>query len=343
MPMKLENEKIIRKFLFDEMTEEERFNFEERFLLDEDLFEQVKASEDDLIEKYVRGWMDTVESSKFEKHFLTTKSRRERVEFSRQMIEKVSELKEQPVIVKKNAEETSDESIWNKLAALFFTPKFAMAGALGLIIVAFGGWILFQNFGDGNNEFVKTQTPTPTVPPTPSELPKNNQNDSVDNNVNSQENVEDNSQKPVDNTNENINKAPRKTPKPKPTIKKTPTPKRTPPIRKTAPNPILAVFAGSVRSGGKINVLKLPKNAKGATLQLNLESVDYKIYQAKLTDADGNVLFQRGNLKPRGKRINFNIPAKNLKNGDYIINLFGKNDSGENESVADYQIRVQKK
>jgi hypothetical protein len=345
--MQLENENLIRKFLFDEMSEEERFDFEERFITDADLFEEIKVIEDELIEKYVRGWMDSAERSKFKQHFLTTKKRRERVEFSRRMINTVQEKKEltAPVII--NETESSEESIWHKLAALFIAPRFVMAGGLALIVAVLGSWILYQNFGGNKTELVKKETPTPTTisMPTdsPDKLPQNNQDDEINTNQNTQTNLEDNSLQQTDNSNKDINSIPKKTSTPKNSkrnIKKTPVPKKTPPTQKTAPNPILAVFAGTVRSGGKNNVLNLPKNARAAILQLNLESIDYKIYQAQLTDQDGNVIFQRGNLKARKSKINFNIPAKHLKKGDYIIKLYGKNDAGENESVADFQFRV---
>ncbi len=67
--MKTENEKLIERFLSGEMPEDERFDFEERFITDADLFEEVKAFEDDLIEKYVRGWMNPAEAAKFEQIF----------------------------------------------------------------------------------------------------------------------------------------------------------------------------------------------------------------------------------------------------------------------------------
>lgn len=346
--MKLENETLIKKFLFDEMAEQERFDFEERFITDANLFEEIKGFEDELIEKYVRGWMDPAERSKFEKYFLTTNKRRERVEFSRQMILKIEEQKNiEPAAVKKNAETSAaDESIWDKLAGLFSTPKIALAGALTLIIAVLGSWLLYTGFS-GKPEIVKNEnnqnlevkpnieTPKPSVSSV--ETPDYNQNDSENVNIEKSGNSKIDPPVTTKDPNENINK-----PSNKKTIepKKTPTPTKTPPIQKSAPNPILALFAGTVRSGGKNNVLNLPKEAKAATLQLNLESNDYKMYSAQLTDADGNILFQRGNLNARKSKINFTIPAANLKKGDYIIKVFGKNNSGENESVADYQFRV---
>lgn len=322
--MELENEKLIKRFLFGEMAEEERFDFEERFVTDKNLFEEIKAVEDDLIEKYVRGWMNPAEQSRFEKHFLTTEKRRDRVEFSRQFINKIAE-QAVSVPVKKNAELTAENiSVWDKFAAWFLTPKIAMSGALALIIAVLGSWFFYQNLRSETPEIVKNQNnenlekPIPTLTPTPTilpEIPANNE---------------------VNNSNENVNKTPEK---PEVEIEKTPTPIKTP-VQKTAPNPVLALFSGTVRSDGKNNVLNLPKEAKAATLQLNLESNDYKIYSAQLTDANGNVIFQRAGLNARNSKINFTIPAANLKRGDYIIKLSGRNNAGENESVADFQFRV---
>ncbi len=350
--MKLENEQIILKFLFGEMSEDERFEFEEKFILDAKLFEEVKVVEDELIEKYVRGWLTSAETSKFEKHFLNTEKRRERVEFSRQMIAQLKAFEEKPVLIEKKEIISTEESFWNKLFGAFLAPKTVMAGAFAILVVAFGSWFLYQNFRNTGTQIVKKEntetqplpinTSTPTPEDSPEELPENTSvNEGQESQSNSQVNTSNETNKPKTNTKQ----IPRKTPKPKKSprqIKKKAAPIKTPQVQRTAPNPVLALFAGTVRSGGKNNVLNLPKNAKGATLQLNLEANDYKSYQAQLTDADGNILFQRGNLKARKSRINFFIPAKNLKRGDYIIRLFGKNDSGENESVADFQFRVQR-
>ncbi|NNE66059.1 MAG: hypothetical protein HKN33_05780 [Pyrinomonadaceae bacterium] len=330
MSEKFENEKLIHKFLHGELPEQERFEFEEKFVADPDLFDEVRAVEDELIEKYVRGWMDSAERLKFEQAFLTTEKRRERVGFSRQLIEQARENQEVSA-AKKNDGMTSEESVFQKLGALFVSPKFALAATLLVLIAAIGGWSLLRGLGGEDPGIVKNQnsnisrtpglTPTPTPEVSPDETPEDS-----------------------GNTNKrNAENTPTPTPTPPPSnknVQKTPSRKVTPPP-KAAPNPVLALFPGTLRSGGQNNVLKMPKTAAGATLQLNLESVDYKNYQAQLTDADGNVLFQKGNLKAPGSRINFYVPGKSLKRGDYLIRLSGKNDAGQNESVADFQFRVQ--
>ncbi len=341
MPINLENEKLIQKFLYGEMPEEERFEFEERFITDANLFQRIKVSEDELIEKYVRGWMNPAERSEFEQNFPTTAKRRERIEFSRQLFNKIEEQKQKSVLVKKNERITAEESVWDKLTGLFLTPKTAMAAAFAVLVVVFGSWILYQNLGTLKTEVVKNQnsdiseTPQRTFSPTPEISPENIKPESENNAENPNiESVET----PAENTNELI----KETPKPDKTdevIKQTPVLKKTP-TPQTAPNPVLALFAGTLRSGGKNNVLKLPENAKGAVLLLNLESIDYKIYRAELTDADGNLLFQKDGLKANKSKINLFIPADKLTKGDYLLKLYGKNDSGENESAADFQFRV---
>lgn len=239
----------------------------------------------------------------------------------------------------------TDESIWDKLAAIFLTPKIALVGAFGLMIAVFGSCALYTTLNgkpeivrNENNQNVEnlTENATPNPNVLPVKIIENNQNnlDIID--KENQTNIEDNSVKPQTHSNENVKKS---TNKIDDVIKKSLSPTKTP-VQKTDPNPILALFAGTVRSNGKNNILKLPKEAKAATLQLNLESNDYKIYSAQLTDEDGDVVYQNGKLNLSKSKINFKISAKDLKRGDYIIKLSGKNDAGENELVADFQFRV---
>ena len=337
MPIKSENEKLIREFLLDELPEQQRFEFEERFITDASLFEQIKIVEDGLIEKYIRGWMNSAERLKFEKNFLTTEKRRGRVEFSRQFINEIQNISAGNVIVKTTDEAVSNESVWQKFAGIFLTPKIAAAAAFAVLIAIFGSWFLYQKSNSEKTEIAQkktTETPTPIQTPTPEvsvietpNEPEDNQNETVENET--------------DADNSLIKEIPQQSPKvTEQIIQKNTTPKPTPEIKTSPPNPVLALFAGTMRSEGKNNVLNLPENAKSATLQLNLETVDYKVYQSNLTDADGNVIFRRDNLKAKKSKINLFIPAENLLKGDYIIKLFGKNDAGENESVADFQFRI---
>jgi hypothetical protein len=309
-----DNEQKFEKFFFGKMAEDERFEFEKDFAANPELLEELRAFEADLIEKYVRGWMNPAEKKDFETHFLNTEKRRQKVEFSRILIEEVRQNR---------IKETEKESFWSRFGGWFLTPKIAFASAFSIAVLVFGGWFLLRNFETEKTEIVRND----------SNINVENANLKVNSNV---ANVEVNSISNNTNISNNLTKSPTPTNQKTPEPTKTPTPE-TP---KTAPNPVLALFAGTLRNDGKINELNLPKNSSGATFQLNLKTVDYKIFQAEITDGNGKIIFKSGNLTPRKSALNLFVPAKNLPKGDYRINLYGKNAAGENESAADFQFRV---
>lgn len=317
--MEMENEKLIKRFLFGQMSEKERSGFEERFVTDADLFDEIKAVEDELIERYIRGWMAADEKALFEKHFLTTAKRCERVAFTRELIDKLSGDTADAVQLAAADAIKNKATFWEKIVAAVSIPKVAIAASFLILAGVFIGWIVATNSTDqGRDVAVNTgvdvsQTPPPKPVIIPTETPV----------------------AIVADTPETSNDSPQ-TPVPNPTPIKTPRP------QKTAANPFIALFSGRVRSGGSSPVLDLPAGARSATVLLNLATVDYKIYQATLVDPDGITLFEGRGLTAKNKRLTLNIPADNLRSGDFVIKVYGRNDSGENESVTDFQFRVKR-
>ncbi len=310
-----ENNTKFGKFFFSDMADDERFEFEKEFASKPELLDEMRAFEADLIEKYVRNWMDHDERSKFETQFLNTKKRRQKVEFSRQLITELSSP---------TSREVEPESFWSKFGSWFQTPKFAFASAFSILILVFGGWFIYRAFDTGTTE-VGRNTDRANV-----ELSNARTNANIENaRVNADLKV---NADPKTNTDV--------LPTPSPTSAPPKVPETTTPTPKVAPNPVLALFAGTLRSDGRLNELDLPKNSNGATFQLNLKAADYKHFQANVTDGNGNVVFRSGILRPQRSTLNLVVPAKNLPKGDYRINLYGKNVAGENESAADFQFRV---
>lgn len=301
----LENENEIRRFLLGEMAGDERTAFEAGFLADQDQFESVKVVEDELIEAYVRGQLDAATNEKFERRFLTTAKRRERVAFTRAMLEKLAPPK-QEIIYTANA----SPSLLGSLAEFFKRPAFAGATAFAVLLIALAGWLLFRTPRTKEIEIVRQDTPTPA--PAIVQTPVVN-GSPVNENINTV--------KPDVNANRNENTRPEK-----------PAP---------APQTVtLALFAGTLRSGGSTGTLNLPKEAKGANLILNLEATDYKTYRADIVDQNGDLVFRSGPLKPRGPRLTVHVPSREIQNGDYLVKLTGLDNAGHAESVADYQFRV---
>ncbi|MBO0798375.1 MAG: hypothetical protein J2P31_06090 [Blastocatellia bacterium] len=80
------NDQRIIQYLLNELPEEDQVRFEDEYLEDDALFEQVRAVEEELIEDYVRGRLTERVRRLFERHYLASEQRRARLESARQLI-----------------------------------------------------------------------------------------------------------------------------------------------------------------------------------------------------------------------------------------------------------------
>ncbi|HQU85336.1 MAG TPA: hypothetical protein PKY59_19505 [Pyrinomonadaceae bacterium] len=306
---KFKNEAVYRRFLLGEMTENEREKFEAEFLADENIFDEISVAEDELVEAYVRGTLDFETKRKIETNYLKSPKNIEKLEFTRSMLANLKTSNE-------TFEKKENSSFLKSLVAFLTDPKLAFGAAFAILLIIFASWFLLKK--PSKNEIVKNATPTPTV--------------KTETNFNSQTNQNSSIEIPVNNVNkENINSNTETKPTPKPTE----TPKE-----KIVPNPILALFAGTVRGEGKTNSVMIPKDAKGLNLQMKLESQDYKNYRAEIVDQNGNSIFKSGKIAARNARLNTFISSEKLKKGDYLVKVYGLNAENEEESAADFQFRV---
>jgi len=73
----------IRRYLLGDLPEAETVALEERYFADPEAFEQVWAVENDLVDDYVAGRLDSAEQERFESHYLSSPPHRERVAAAR--------------------------------------------------------------------------------------------------------------------------------------------------------------------------------------------------------------------------------------------------------------------
>lgn len=85
MAREFDEERMIR-FLLRETSEEERQDIAEQTVKDEEFFLELQAVEDELISSYVRDELSPGRRERFEKHFLATPEQRQRMEFSRTLL-----------------------------------------------------------------------------------------------------------------------------------------------------------------------------------------------------------------------------------------------------------------
>lgn len=132
------SDQTIIRYLLNELSAEEQARFEEAYLSDQGLFEQVQALEAELIENYVKGDLSGHERRRFERHYLASDQRRARIEAARELVHVCSP--------KSSTKTATNDRIGSKffalrshlrsLAKLRPAPVFGVAAALLSLVVA---------------------------------------------------------------------------------------------------------------------------------------------------------------------------------------------------------------
>lgn len=89
------NAPLIKRYLLGELPLADQRRLEEQFFSDAEAFERLAAVEDDLIDDYVCGDLSQKQREGFERHFLVSPERRERLALAKTLVATVSE-EEQP-------------------------------------------------------------------------------------------------------------------------------------------------------------------------------------------------------------------------------------------------------
>jgi len=77
---------LMMDYLLGQMSPEQRTEFEEQYLSNDDLFEELEAAENDMIDAYIRGELGATEQKQFETYYLSSPERRERVQFAKSLM-----------------------------------------------------------------------------------------------------------------------------------------------------------------------------------------------------------------------------------------------------------------
>src|SRR5690349_10297548 len=73
----------LRRYLLGRLDDGAREKVEQGLLANPELFEELQVIEEELIDDYLNGSLSTGDRSQFERHFLSTKDRREQLSFGR--------------------------------------------------------------------------------------------------------------------------------------------------------------------------------------------------------------------------------------------------------------------
>jgi hypothetical protein len=80
------DQRLLCRYLLEDLGEEERERLEEDYLADDDLYMKLMVAEDELIAAYVQGELSRGDRAKFEQAYLTNPRRRRKVESTRELL-----------------------------------------------------------------------------------------------------------------------------------------------------------------------------------------------------------------------------------------------------------------
>ncbi len=350
------NDEMLRRYLLDDVSDDERQQIEERFFEDDALFEDIAALEDELHYEYKQNRLNARERYHFERKFLRSEQDLEKSAFAAAFLQATAELAEAKSPARKVVEDAPG-SFWQSIAAFFSFNGSAMRFGLSaaVILLACGlGFLLFKNAelrremasleDSRTGELREQQEIIAEKEQRQSELERQlaaekSQGEHNEKRIAGIESEREKLQQEIAETRRRVNQA---TPIPIPPSPKNPQPQRS--------FIALVLSPGSFtrENGEGMKQVKISPAVKNLQLRLlSEERADFQTYRATLkTLDDGIEVWKSVNLKPRGtgakKSFSLNIPANILQRADYELVLTGVTANGETEEITNYYFSILK-
>jgi len=324
-----ENRLIVR-YLLGDISEEENLRVENRAFAEPAYMDQVLATENDLIDDYVQGRLASSERERFERLFLTSAERREKIDFARALNEVVSDQLPEPQTL---PNETGGLSAWlSSLIPSSRGPRMALAfSVLAAVLIGLGAlWLASENSRLRRQLAIeREQVQKSTTQQEVAELQR--REDELKRQVADQAARN----KELEGLIAKLEGQPDQVPN----VPGKPSDERS----------FVALFLlpGAVRGGDQPPRLTIPPGIQSVRVRLGLESTDnYGSFRAEVQDGQDRVIWSRDGLTAQRGRVTrtltLNIPTPLLTNGKYVIALRGLTASGALEDVNFYPFTVQK-
>lgn len=328
MSLRSGNGGSIRRYLLEELSEQEREQLERRLMSDDDLYQKLLLGEDDLIDEYISGTLPEHERAKFSQHFLRVPELRDDVRATAAL--KRYAIETAPRVF---AGDAPDVSLLDRLKKFFMRPAVVIAFATALCAaVALAAWLATQNsrLRRQVEQLQARQTPSPAAGPDLAEqlASERLRNEQLSAELLRQRELLVEESRKLQPGQE----------------QQQPTPARRPATPPSATAFVaLTLTSGSVRESGELKKISVPPGARGLRIRLNLPAADYRRYEAVLQTVEGREVFSRRGLRAgSGRFVTLNVPARFFGPDDYRVVLSGVNPSGDSEEISSYYFRVLK-
>lgn len=281
---------LMKRYLLGDVSDEQQVRLEAEYFVDDSVFEQLSALEDELIDDYVRGELAEPQRRQFELHFLNSVERQRKLAFAESFAQYLSSV---PAAGAAEKRETSQQRIADWLGLRGAGARWAFAAVF--VVVVFGGAGLAWENWQLRTQLMEIQAQQTVLRQQEEQLSKQ---------------LAQLKALAIEGT-------PQSTPVAEGTQSQ------------PHPFPIVAVILapGLVRSSAEQKTLIIPPGAHLVRLRLDLENQPYESYLATLETAEGRRVWSKEGLKatPEGgvRMVVLDLPSSLLGNNDYILKLRG--------------------
>ena len=323
MKSDLNNEQLMVRYLLGELPESEVERLDEQSFTDDDFFRRLQTVENDLIDAYARGEMSPGEREQFERRFLTTPKRRERVSFA----EALAAFRfEQPADDPAVAAQTERISSWQAFISLFRVPRpalqFSLAAASVVLLIG-ATWLIVET--------ARLRSRMTEIEQRQAALTRREQE--LQAQIAAQRADRDQLAEELRRVQQQRDQLEQELVELKP----------------SEPKFALFVFSPGVRGpGDEPKDFTIPPGAQTVKMRVGFESDPYPSYRIELRTQSGDQqVWSSGKLRARAKGgikiIDLGLRASLFRPQGYLLNLKGVTANGEIEDVRIYQFRVVKK
>ena len=331
------NATLLTHYLLGELSESEETSVETRFFEDSDLLDELRGTERDLIDAFVRGELTGDSRQRFEQRFLTQPDRRRRVLFASALARLLPRRDVQVEPTAEPATRKEGRAWWSHISI----GSRELLAAAAVLVIAVSVAL-----------FWRTQLGRPTpAPPIAEEQSAAAEAPRV---------PEETTIMGQDATSGKDSRPPTQIgrPTPPPNIaKKQPAAAGAPPIpgdvligqqnatigKDFRPKTIMSALTltpGRLR-GEEGARLVVPAGVTVVRINIRLRRNDYAEYRVTLNASDGRTLWQRGHLKANRRRyLPVRIHVDRFGNHEYSLIVTGLNQSGHEDDVDSYFFEV---
>ncbi len=302
-------DELLARYLLGQLNETDAGRIERDYFNDDEFYERLEAVEDELVDAYVRDELEAEERERFENYFMRDAERRERVEFARQWRTLVSRTPG----VALPTEERARRAGWFKFP--IYSKRAALIPLAAAALIALGAWLAIHNARLGRRldqliaeQAIREKTELELQQQVTAERLRNEQ---LLAELESERNKREDQSSP----------------------------------RPSAPVIVSFILSpGLSRDSGDARRLAIPPGTTRVKLWAAFSVRNYPAYRAELQTIEGRVIWSQSGLiaspQPSGKMVVITIPARRLKNEDYILVLKGVALTGESSDVSEYSFRV---